>query len=75
MLAEQHVASYNKSNKIQKTISLRIFDVYGDGQPSEADVITRFAVRLSKGISPVIYGDGLQTRDFIINKSNGRGGK
>jgi UDP-glucose 4-epimerase len=65
MLAEQHVASYNKSKKIQKTISLRIFDVYGDRQPSEADVITRFAARLSKGLSPVIYGDGLQTRDFI----------
>ena len=65
MLAEQHVASYNKSKKIQKTISLRIFDVYGDGQPSEADVITRFAARPSKGLSPVIYGDGLQTRDFI----------
>jgi UDP-glucose 4-epimerase len=65
MLAEQHVASYNKSKKIQNTISLRIFDVYGEGQPSEANVITRFAARLSKGISPVIYGDGLQTRDFI----------
>jgi UDP-glucose 4-epimerase len=65
MLAEQHVASYNKSKKIQKTISLRVFDVYGDGQPSEADVIMRFAVRLSKGLSPVIYRNGLQTRDFI----------
>jgi UDP-glucose 4-epimerase len=65
MLAEQHVSSYNKLKKIQNTISLRIFDVYGGGQPSEADVITNFAARLSKGLSPIIYGDGLQTRDFI----------
>ncbi len=65
MLAKQHVASYNKSEKIQNTISLRIFNVYGDGQSSEADVITKFAGRLSKGLTPIIYGDGLQTRDFI----------
>jgi nucleoside-diphosphate-sugar epimerase len=28
-------------------------------------VITKFAVRLSKGLSPVIYGGGIHTRDFI----------
>jgi UDP-glucose 4-epimerase len=65
MLAEKHISSYYKSKKIQNTISLRIFDVYGDGQPSEVDVITKFAARLSKGLTPIIYGDGLQTRDFI----------
>jgi UDP-glucose 4-epimerase len=65
MLAEQHIASYQRSKKIHNAISLRIFSAYGNGQSSEADVITRFAVRLSRGLSPVIYGDGLQTRDFI----------
>jgi UDP-glucose 4-epimerase len=65
MLAEQHVSSYNKSKKIKNTISLRIFNAYGKGQTSETDVITKFAARLSKGLSPVIYGDGLHTRDFI----------
>lgn len=65
MLAEQHIASYQRSKKIQNTVSLRIFSAYGNGQSSEADVITRFAVRLSRGSSPVIFGDGLQTRDFI----------
>lgn len=65
MLAEQYVASYNKSRKIQNTISLRIFNVYGNGQSGESDVITRFAARLSKGLSPVIHGDGFHTRDFI----------
>ena len=38
-----------KSKKIKNTISLRIFNVYGNGQTSEADVITRFAKRLSNG--------------------------
>ena len=65
MLAERHVSSYNKSKKVQNAVSLRIFSAYGNGQFSDADVITRFAARLSKGLSPVIYGDGFQTRDFI----------
>jgi len=65
MLAEQHVLSYKKSKKIKNAISLRIFNVYGSGQISEADVITKFAKRLSIGQPPVINGDGKQTRDFI----------
>jgi UDP-glucose 4-epimerase len=65
MLAEQHVLSYKELKKIKNTISLRIFNVYGSGQASEADVITRFAKRLSIGQPPVIHGDGMQTRDFI----------
>ena len=44
---------------------LRIFNVYGKGQLAELDVITRFAERLSKGLPPIIHGDGRQTRDFI----------
>ncbi|HXW11961.1 MAG TPA: NAD-dependent epimerase/dehydratase family protein [Nitrososphaeraceae archaeon] len=65
MLAEQHVFRYRKLKKIQNTIVLRIFNVYGDGQVSESDVVTKFARRLSKGLPPVIYGDGKHTRDFI----------
>jgi UDP-glucose 4-epimerase len=65
MLAEQHVLSYKKLKKIQNTISLRIFNVYGEGQASASDVISKFAIRLSKGLPPIIYGDGNHTRDFI----------
>lgn len=65
MLAEQHVFNYKKSKKIQNTISLRIFNVYGDGQVNENDVVTKFARRLSKGLPPIIYGNGKHTRDFI----------
>lgn len=65
MLAEQHVFRYSKLKKIQNTIALRIFNVYGLGQVSESDVVTKFARRLSKGLPPVIYVDGRHTRDFI----------
>jgi UDP-glucose 4-epimerase len=65
MFAEQHVSSYSRLKKIQNSVTLRIFNVYGKGQSNEADVITKFASRLSKGLSPIIFGDGSQTRDFI----------
>ena len=65
MQAEQHVLKYMKLNKIQNTISLRFFNVYGDGQVNENDVVTKFARRLSKGLPPIIYGNGKHTRDFI----------
>ena len=40
--------------------------MYGEGQNSRyAGVITKFAERLSKGLPPIIYGDGKQTRDFV----------
>jgi UDP-glucose 4-epimerase len=44
---------------------VKFFDVYGDGRPCETDVVTKFAARLSRGLSPIIHGEGLQTRDFI----------
>ncbi len=50
-----------------ETISLRYFNVFGPRQnPSSAysGVISRFIDSLMKGQTPVIYGDGEQTRDF-----------
>jgi len=51
-----------------ETVSLRYFNVFGPRQdPSSeyAAVIPKFLTLMSEGRSPVIYGDGLQTRDFI----------
>jgi len=49
-----------------KQVVLRLFNVYGPGQNiAYAGVITRFLDRVRKGLPPVIYGDGEQTRDFI----------
>ena len=63
---EALVSSYRRSKKIKNAISLRFFNVYGEGQNIEyAGVITRFAERLSRRLRPIIYGDGKQTRDFV----------
>lgn len=46
-------------------IGLRYFNVFGVGQTLQyAGVITRFVDRVSHGLRPIIYGSGLQTRDF-----------
>lgn len=50
-----------------ETISLRYFNVFGPRQnPSStySGVISRFIDALMKGETPVIFGDGEQTRDF-----------
>jgi len=65
MLAEELVFRYNRLKKIRNTASLRIFNVYGADNLSQSDVISRFSARLSKGLPPIICGDGKHTRDFI----------
>jgi UDP-glucose 4-epimerase len=49
-----------------RTISLRLFNVYGprQGHGPYPGVVTNFVDMLLKGKRPIIYGDGLQTRDF-----------
>ena len=50
-----------------KTVSLRLFNVYGPRQEgnSYSGVISRFIRRLRSGKPPIIFGNGSQTRDFI----------
>jgi len=51
-----------------ETVSLRIFNAYGPGQPippSHAPVIPRFLRQALRGGSIVVFGDGTQTRDFV----------
>jgi UDP-glucose 4-epimerase len=53
------------------TIYLRYFNVYGPRQDPDsqyAAVIPRFITRASQGESPIIFGDGEQTRDFTFVK-------
>ncbi len=50
-----------------ETVRLRYFNVYGPRQQAEgpyAAVVPLFLEALLDGRSPVIYGDGLQSRDF-----------
>ncbi len=51
--------------------SLRYFNVYGPRQNPKSEyaaVIPRFISNVQDERSPVIYGDGLQTRDFVFVK-------
>lgn len=53
------------------TACLRYFNVFGPRQDPLGDyaaVIPKFISRLLHGESPVVYGDGLQTRDFTFVK-------
>lgn len=62
---EDLVKRYSASNSINSVI-LRFFNVYGPGQSDEyAGVISKFAQNIKEERPLVIYGDGLQTRDFI----------
>lgn len=50
------------------TVALRYFNVYGPGQGQNgpyAAVIPRFCMAVHRQETPMIYGDGRQTRDFI----------
>ena len=53
------------------TVSLRYFNVYGPRQDPKSEyaaVIPKFVTRILNNKSPVIYGDGKQTRDFTFVK-------
>ncbi|MDY0340873.1 MAG: NAD-dependent epimerase/dehydratase family protein [Coriobacteriia bacterium] len=47
--------------------SLRFANVYGPRQRADGEggVVAEFASRMTRGVSPVIFGSGDQTRDFI----------
>lgn len=51
--------------------ALRFFSVYGPherAKGSYANIISQFLWTMQTGQAPVIYGDGMQTRDFIFVK-------
>ena len=46
---------------------MRYFNVFGIGQSLDyAGVITKFLDKINVGKHPIIFGDGLQVRDFIF---------
>jgi UDP-glucose 4-epimerase len=51
-----------------KTVCLRYFNVYGPRQKSGfySGVIPTFIKRATEGKPPIVFGDGLQTRDFTF---------
>jgi UDP-glucose 4-epimerase len=49
-------------------VALRFFNVYGPRQDPKSEyaaAVPRFTTRLLSGQRPIVFGDGLQTRDFV----------
>jgi len=62
---EQEIREFVLEHDIDYII-LRFFNIYGIGQSSEyAGVITKFMERITQGKPLEIFGNGLQTRDFV----------
>ena len=65
LVGELVLRQYARNYGLKVTV-LRLFNVYGSGQnPAYAGVISRFIERAIAGKPLIIYGDGLQTRDFV----------
>ncbi len=62
---ELEIKEFEAKNDVN-CIILRFFNIYGIGQTSEySGVITKFIERIRENKSLKIFGDGLQTRDFV----------
>jgi len=64
--AEQYCELYTRLHGLN-TVSLRYGNVYGPRQDphGEAGVVAIFCGKALDGGTPVIFGDGLQTRDYV----------
>ena len=66
LAGEEYLAAYNRLYG-SRHVSLRYGNVYGPRQDphGEAGVVAIFFGRLAEGEAPRIFGDGLQTRDYV----------
>jgi UDP-glucose 4-epimerase len=66
LAGEQYLATYNRLHETRH-VTLRYGNVYGPRQDphGEAGVVAIFFNRLREGMAPRIFGDGLQTRDYV----------
>jgi UDP-glucose 4-epimerase len=66
LAAERCCSEFQEAHGLKTTV-LRLFNAYGLRMRNDqyGGVIARFVERLRDGKPPVIYGDGLQTRDFV----------
>ena len=71
LVGEEYLRAYEASYGLQYTV-VRLFNVYGENQ-SDQFVIPLFADAVSKGASPLIYGDGNQSRSFCHVEDAARG--
>lgn len=66
LIGEKYLYFYNQTYGLQYGV-LRYSNVYGPRQNphGEAGVVAIFAMKMLSGESPVINGEGLQTRDYV----------
>ena len=64
--AEGYLGLYGRLHGLS-TVSLRYANVYGPRQDphGEGGVVAIFCGKLAEGGTPVAFGDGLQTRDYV----------
>jgi UDP-glucose 4-epimerase len=66
LASERYTLSFNAVYGLQ-TVALRYFNVFGpkqDPASQYAAVIPRFITAIMNGSTPIVYGDGEQSRDF-----------
>jgi UDP-glucose 4-epimerase len=66
LCAEEYLQGWNRIHGTRHVV-LRLANVYGPRQDSslEGGVVAIFLERMARGEETVIYGDGLQERDFV----------
>jgi UDP-N-acetylglucosamine/UDP-N-acetyl-alpha-D-glucosaminouronate 4-epimerase len=74
LTGEKYMKVFNQLYGLE-TVSLRYFNVFGPRQDPTSQysaVIPKFITAMMRGVSPTIYGDGEQSRDFtfILNVIN-----
>lgn len=72
LAGEYFCHAYSRSMGLD-TVGLRYFNVFGPHQDPKSQysaVIPLFITALIEGRKPIIYGDGLQTRDFTFVANN-----
>lgn len=69
LISEQNCLRLNSEGLLKSKV-LRFFNVYGprQGLNDYSGVITKFMDRIKQRLPLVIYGDGMQTRDFVYVK-------
>ncbi len=70
-LLNEHLAILFSKEYGLETVGFRYMSVYGPNEQSKgiyANLVSQFLWSMQKNESPVIYGDGKQTRDFVFVK-------
>src|SRR4029079_11978112 len=66
LAGELYTTSFHRTHRLS-TVIVRPFNTYGPRSHFEGaygELIPKFVVRVMNGLAPIVFGDGMQTRDF-----------